>query len=245
MIWMFSGSALTKLAMVAGGMALLNGPLDNNNTWVAGNSVDAPPNAWRLSTITNANHWKQASEKSKGIVLDLEHWPFTPIRQQTNPVETYQFLYQRLSTLQGRHWIVAAPAFDLVKEMEPGYRGKIYPKFIQMRLAAGIAPNVQVYDIQAQGAENNPGLYRSMIWAIARQVHKANPKAIILAGISTNPSGQSVSVSRLMDDIKQTRYMVSGYWLTIPQANRSCPQCGRPEPQKAVNLLDHILGHRR
>jgi hypothetical protein len=83
MIWMFAGSGLTKLALAAGGVALLAGPLNNANTWVTGHSPYLPSAATRLSYTANANQVKNAYRK--GVVVDLENWPYTPRWQRDQP----------------------------------------------------------------------------------------------------------------------------------------------------------------
>jgi len=242
MIWMFAGSGITKLATAAGGIALLAGPLNNANTWVAGTSAYTPPHARHLSIISNAVRWRDAAQAHNGLVLDIERWRFTPKNQQRHPASAYRYAFQKLSSLNGKHWLVATPAFDLVKSVFPHYRGKIYTKFIQSDLAGRIAPYVDVYEIQAQGAEDAPLLYRAVVTAVAQQVHAANPAAIILGGLSANPSGHSVRVGALLQDIRETRTAVSGYWLNIPQSGAYCPLCGTARPGKVIEVLRKILG---
>lgn len=236
MIWMFAGSGLTKLALAAGGAALLSGPLDNPDTWVVGHTPYMPPAATRLFYTANARSVKVAHQK--GIVVDLERWPYTPRGQQAHPVMAYR--QASAWAMQHGHWLMAAPAMDLVRSVRPGYRDKIYPEFVRLHLAQKIATYVQVYEIQAQGAERNPALYRRFVSEIAAQVRAGNPKARILAGLSTNPDGKSVSVSVLYRDVQETRGIVSGYWLNIPQAGVACPRCGQAMPEIAVRLVDRV-----
>lgn len=238
MIWLFAGSSVTRLAAVAGGMALLSGPLNNPQTWVAGHSPDIPPKATRLTVTANAF---RIPTRTRGIVLDIENWPFTPAFQKAHPVQAYAHFYQVASK---HHWIVGTPAFDLVRSMFPDYRGRIYPAFIRLDLAGRIAPYVSVYEIQAQGAERRPRQYASLVRSIAAQVKSAHPHVIVLAGLSTNPSGQQVSVAQLRKDEQLTQSMVRGYAMNIPQSSRYCPNCGAAQPQKAVRVLNAIYPHR-
>jgi hypothetical protein len=240
MIWMFAGSAVSKLAVAAGGMALLSGSLNNADTWVSGTSVYTPAHAQHLSVVSNAQQWRRVAQGRGGVVLDLERWPFTPKVQQSHPVAAYRFFFHHLSSARSSRWIVATPAFDLVKSAFPHYQGRIYPEFIRRDLAGRIARYAQVYEIQAQGAENNPILYRTLVMDIASQVRAVNPSAIVLAGLSTNPSGRSVRVSTLLQDIRQTRHEVRGYWFNIPQSGAYCPSCGVPQTEKAVKVLEYV-----
>jgi hypothetical protein len=233
MIWMFAGSAITKLASAAGGAALLAGLLNSPNTWVSGRSPDTPPTATRLFYTSNSD--LQVGTIGRGVVVDLEAWPYTPLGQQRQLVSAYRRAAQWAK--QHGQWVVAAPATDLVHSVVPGYRGKIYPEFVRLHLAQKIAPYAQVYEIQAQEAERNPLLYRRFVRAIVDQVHKGNPQATILAGLSTNPAGGFPSLSVLYRDIQETGGMVSGYWLNIPQPGGACPRCGPSRPELAVRLL--------
>lgn len=240
MFLMMSGSALTKLALAVGGSLLLAGPLNTPHTLVVGKSVYTPKKAQTLFSYTNANDWKKASQKSVGAVLDLERWSFTPESQQAHPVQAYKYFYQHLYTQPGQHFIVAAPSLDLVKSVVPDYSGKLDPEFVQLKLAEKIAPYSNFYEIQAQALENNPKKYKNLVKEIVQQVKISNPGAVVIAGISTNPSGRNIPVLDMIKDVKETRHLVSGYWLTIPETSKSCPSCGDAQPKKAVELLKAI-----
>jgi hypothetical protein len=81
------------------------------------------------------------------VVVDLENRPYTPRWQQERPIAAYQ---KADGAKQREQWIMATPATDLVRSMDPKYRGKIYPEFVRLHLARKIAPYAQVYEIQAQ-----------------------------------------------------------------------------------------------
>jgi len=237
MIWLFAGSGLTKLALAAGGAALLSGPLNTAQTWVSGQSPYTPSAAAHLASTTNVDQLPRLP--AVGVIVDLEDWPLTPASQSQDPVGAY-----RRAAEVGRayhQWLLATPATDLVRSVDPGYRGKIYPEFVRLRLAARIAPYASVYEIQAQGLERNPTLYRSFVADVSQQVRMAHPGIAVLAGLSTNPGGHPVPASVLERDIALTKGLVSGYWLNIPQAGKACPRCGQAHPEIAVRLLDAEL----
>lgn len=233
MIWMFAGSALTRLAVAVGGLTLLQGPLDTAQTWVAGQSRYMPPKAIRLASTANVNLLHRLP--SGGVVVDLERWPMTPTEQQRHPVAAYR--KAAILATQKRQWLVGTPATDLVRSVDPAYRGKLYSEFLRLDLAGRIAPYVSVYEVQAQGLERNPARYAWFVRQVADQVHASNPRVMLLAGLSTNPGGVAVPVAVLEHDIAATKGTVAGYWLNIPQAGRSCPSCGRSQPETAIRLL--------
>lgn len=244
MIWAFTGSAITKIAAAVGGYFLLHGALNNQNTWVAGFSAYTPSHASVISYGSSlASLENSASMKNTGVMLDLERWPFTPVTEQQHPAQDYASLYKYIQYSDIGHFLVAAPAFNLVKTIEPNYTGKLYPEFLRLNLAGKIAPYVGAYIIQAQGAERNPAEYARLVDNIAHQVRMVSPSTLILAALSTNPSGASVPESTLVQDIRAVKYTVNGYWISIPSKGVACPDCAAPDPLKAVHLLtDSIMG---
>lgn len=238
MIWAFSGSAISKIAAAVGGYFLLHGALNNTDTWVAGFSAYTPAHAKVLGYGSSLKAVEQpANIQHNGVMLDIEKWSFTPAQEQQHPVQTYAAFYKYAQYATAGHWIVAAPAFNLVKSVIPTWNGPVYPEFLKMRWAGRIAKYAGVYVIQAQGAERNPARYAQLVDAVAEQVHAASPSTLVLAGLSMNPSGQAIPESVLMQDISAVRANVSGFWLAIPSKDAACPSCAQHDPEKAVRLI--------
>ena len=243
LIWLFAGSGLTRLAPFSAGRRLLHGVLNSRNTWVFGKSRVVPLNATVVCGGASVAAVIRAAKSGdcRGVVLDVEHWRFTPAAQQRDPVGAYR--RTGLALKARGDFLIATPAFDLVRALEPRYHGPMYPEFIRLKLAEKIAPYAAVYEIQAQGAEANLPLYRRTVRAIARQVHAANPHALILAGLTTSgQNGGTVNIHELYRAVAATRNLVNGYWLNIPAKGPYCPRCGKPDPQLAIALLDRIYG---
>ncbi|MBU2755256.1 hypothetical protein HFU84_08660 [Acidithiobacillus sp. CV18-2] len=243
MIWLLAGSAIKKLAAIPLGLALLHGPLNTPDTWVMGRSAYTPAHAVRLGNSTSANTLQGAlGEPVQGVVVDLERWPFTPTQDQCHPVRVMRLGAQRAQ--RSGKWLLAAPAVDLVKSIRPNYRGRLYQEFMRLGLARRMAPWISAYDIQAQGSERNPRLYASFVRQVVQQLRAANPNITILAGLSTNPTGKSVTLRILEADIALTRSVVNGYWLNVPSPGLACPRCGASRPDLAVRLLrEEMLSH--
>lgn len=234
MILLFVAASLSKISALPGGSHILEGPLNTKDTWVIGKSNAIPPKALRLYKLNSVLGLKHVPD-GNGVVLDIEDWPLTPITEKSHPIKAYR---QASEIATKKHlWIVGTPAIDLVKSINPNYRGKIYNAFVKWHLAQKIAPFVQVYEIQAQGIESNPYRYKAFVEEEVKQIRLGNPNAIILAGLSTNPSGQKVNVSTLYKDIQLTRNLVSGYWLNVPSKSIACPKCGIAKPKIALKLL--------
>lgn len=242
MILMLAGSAINKIALAVGGTALLSGFLNHSDLWVVGNVDKSYFHAKKIDYTSNADQWRKFYKKDNPVVLDIEKWKYTPIFQQNHPVMAYRHFYENLHQFNHEKWIIATPSFNVIKEMFPNYKGKLYRKFIQIDLAGKIAPYANVYEVQAQWAERNPFKYRRVVQKIAEQVHSANPSTVVFAGLSTNPSPKKIALSTLKKDIEMTQKIVSGYWLNVPSNKTYCPSCGVPQPEKAINLIHFFYG---
>jgi hypothetical protein len=99
-----------------------------------------------------------------------------------------------------------------------------------------------VLDLQAQGAEADPGLFASFVADAAAQARKANPNVKVLAGISTYPSGKTVTAAAIDQAAQAVRANVDGYWLNDPAASAACPACAGPYPQVALAALRGLGG---
>lgn len=174
----------------------------------------------------------------KAIVLDLENWAATPIAEQKNPVQFYK-LAEDIAHKNGLT-LIATPAINLVSAIEPNFTGDKYTAFEQLGLAAKIAPYVDVYEIQSQQIEANTAQFTSFVSAVSAAVRSVSPNATVLAGISTNPAGQTVTAQQVYSSVVATESIVNGYWINIPAASPSCPSCGLPQPQIADEVLQEI-----
>lgn len=236
MIWFFASSALAKLAVLPLGARLLHGPLDNPNTWVMGRSRSEPIpiHATPWTGTTNLRQIPRLLRgPDRGVVLDLERWRFTPPEQQRHPVQSYAQA-ARFAHEAGK-WIMATPALDLFRQ------SPLAERYLQSRIAERIAPYVDAYDIQAQGLERYPVRYAQFVRKVAGQLRRANPHVVILAGLSTNPSGTPVTLKALEADYRATRSVVDGYWLNIPAPGTYCPRCQPARPELAARFLAQVV----
>jgi hypothetical protein len=227
MIFAFAGSAITKLAAIPLGLALLHGPLNHSDTWVIGRSAYAPHTAQRLADAASLERMERVAEQGHGIVLDLEHWRFTPEAEQQDPALTFQMAYNW--TVRHGAWVLDAPALDLFGRP----RVTRYFQLLQQVRAPA-------FDIQAQRFERNPRQYAEFVRESVTILRRNNPGMVILAGLSTNPGGAPVTLADLLADYRATRALVSGYWLNIPSPGSYCPRCKRSDPVMAVGFLRSV-----
>jgi hypothetical protein len=207
------------------------------------------PEGWRCTptaTFTSYPAVKQALEEGqvpadvKAIIYDNESWKFTPAEEQ-HDLDRFEKLVADVIHRFGRTFI-ATPAADLVPVLSPSVqKGGRYDEYLRLGIAKSAARFADVYEIQAQGSEDNLELYTRFVKGAAAQARAANPKVLVFAGLSTNPSGKKVTAQHLYDAVQATRAFVDGYWLNIPAGGAYCPRCGEAQPQVAVELL-RLLG---
>jgi hypothetical protein len=65
---------------------------------------------------------------------------------------------------------------------------------------------------------------------------------LVLAGISTQPSGQQVTADDILRAIAATRDTVDGYWFNIPRSSEYCPRCTDFRPEIAIEVLRRLAG---
>jgi len=246
--WIVNQSAVSLL----GGAGLSQGQLQilfgNDRTYLIRGLTQtaAAPVSGALRTVSFTSY--QAMERqfagpglpagTRAVLYDNEDWSFTPVDEQRDPAK-----YEELaaSLVHAHHLLfITAPAVDLTDVLAPG-QSDHYATYLRLGLAASAARYADVIDIQAQGSEISLNTFTSFVKAAAAQARSANRHVTVLAGLSTNPSGQHVTSGQLIAAYNAARTDVDGYWLNIPSGGPYCPKCGTPQPQVAVPLLRMLL----
>jgi hypothetical protein len=244
--WLIAASAVSKLDAIAGPAVVaryLDGP---QTTIITGRNIPASLAGWGVNFALDARSLQEIrlgvagtlSPRISMILYDPEHWSFTPLAQQL-AVGPATSMAASIVHGAGRKLIVA-PATNLAQVNAPGE--STANAFIHTNDLEKVASNADWVEIQAQGLERNPGRYAAYINEALSQIRLANPNAVVYAGLSTNPSGPSVSAAELIEDVRLTSSAVSGYWLNIPSPGTACPRCGQPQPQIAIDLLQSLAG---
>ncbi len=175
--------------------------------------------------------------RAHAIIYDPEAWTFTPAGQQRDPVHA---IARAAAVAHAAGAIlIATPAVDLMRVLHPNERR--YEAFLQAGIIGGAARYADVVELQAQGGEANVRTFAAFVRAAARQTRAANPRVIVLAGISTNPSGLRVTARQLAAAAVSVRDVVDGFWLNVPSGGPHCPRCGVPHPQVAAQLLHDFI----
>lgn len=175
----------------------------------------------------------------KGILYDYEKWRFTPAEEQQNPA---RYLKQAADLVHAHGLLfLTAPAVDLVPVLAPeSDRKRQDDTYLRLGLAADAARYADVFDVQSQRFERDAERYAKFVREAAAQARQANPKVLVLAGVSTQPSGQDVTADDILRAIDATRDFVDGYWLNIPEPSEYSPAVTEFRPDVAVEVLRQL-----
>ncbi len=169
----------------------------------------------------------------KFVLYDNEMWPATPPGQQQQPFD-YEAQADALAHQHGLG-LIFTPAANLSMVLSPVYSNATkFPGYTSLGIASQAAPHTDVLEIQAQQDEGNSG-FTAFVSSAASQAQAANPRALIMAGLTTAAPHQVVTPQLLLSDYDATRPLVSGYWLNIPGG------AGGPrDPEVAVGFLQSL-----
>jgi hypothetical protein len=244
---------------------LLNGPgvaaiaadtkasrfLENAQPFVMRRDVAAAPPIWNpipiasffsFGAIRDSLETRSLGAGLRGVMYDYEKWRFTPYEEQRNPAG-YVKQAADLVHAQGLLFLTA-PAVNLVTVIAPSAdRNRLYESYLQLGIAADAARYADVFDIQAQRFELNSEIYARFVREAATQARQANPKVVVLAGISTQPIGQQVTADDILRAIAATRDLVDGYWFNIPQPSAYNPSATEFRPDIAIDVLRRLADH--
>jgi hypothetical protein len=224
--WMISISATHHLDGVDPTGALSRSFFENPGNFVMNGKYGSKgfPAGWKCApTDTFASYAALQEAFAKGevpaevkaVIYDNESWKFTPAEEQ-HDLDRFEKLAAEAVHRAGRMFI-ATPAADLVPVLSPSVqKGGRYDEYLKLGIARSAARYADVYEIQAQGSEDNLELYARFVRGAAAQAREANAKVLVFAGLSTNPSGKKVTAEQLYEAVQATRGVLDGYWLNIP-----------------------------
>jgi hypothetical protein len=175
-----------------------------------------------------ANH--HIAPDTRAVVYDNERSTGTPAAELEDPVRYCQMTAELLHR-NGLEYI-ASPGFDLSGPRPAN--GDWFQQFAQAGLmkCAVYADYLDIQDQLQQGTIT----YARDARAAARLLHQINPRAKLLMGLSTSPSGQLDTANRLWRAYQDTSQFVNGYWLNVPH-NVS----GHSRPSVAIQFLQTLV----
>ncbi len=199
--------------------------------------------SYAVMRITFATH--SLYPGTRAILYDNEDWSRTPATESALPIQ----YAAKAEALVHRHGLtfIFTPATDLANINAGGAPGGVatFQRYLFRGLAEGGAKVSDVFEIQAQQAEATPE-FEPFTMTAAAQARAANPHAVVLAGIGTNPVGRPVTTRELLTAYRLSRAVVDGYWFNMPQGGSACPSCETGQPYVAASFfraLARILGH--
>jgi hypothetical protein len=171
---------------------------------------------------------------TKAVVYDNERSTGTPAAELADPVLYCQLTAQLLH--QNGLEYIASPGFDLSGPRPAN--GEWFQQFVQAGLmnCARYADYLDIQDQLMQGT----AIYSQDAHDAATLLHHINPRAKLLMGLSTSPSGQLATSGRLWRAYRDTKRSVNGYWLNVPH-NVS----GNSRPSVALQFLQKMITQAR
>ncbi|HEV7207120.1 MAG TPA: hypothetical protein VGN54_00105 [Mycobacteriales bacterium] len=169
------------------------------------------------------------------VLYDPERWAFTPRAEQVAPFAAVR----QAAAAAHAHGLqlIVSPALDLMGVAGPG-GGPYWRGYLAAGLAAGVAlAGADVVEVQAQSLEANPAAYAALVTAAAAQARAARPGVLVLAGLSTGPTGVRVVPRTLPDAVRAVSGVVDGFWLNVPGPGAKCPRCSAPSIALALTAF--------
>jgi hypothetical protein len=245
--WMFhSGPGVVAIAANAEASRLL----DNTRPFVIKhNEAFVPPPSWNAIPIATFQSFRALNDAFKrgelvpgvkGVLYDYEKWSFTPVDEQRNPAG---YVKEAADLVHAHNLLfLTSPAVNLVAMMAPDGRSEPHETYLRLGIAADAARHADVVVIQAQRWERSTEVYTNFVRRAAAQARQANPKVMVLAGISTNPMGQRVTADDIIRAITATRDIVDGYWSNIPTRSAYSPAVNDYRPDIAIEVIRRLAG---
>lgn len=241
--WIISSEAINELKSVNVSDNLLNTAFNNGSTYFTGKDSSALPNAIPTETFTSFAAMQSAfnshtvASTVQAILYDSEDWQFTPSNEQQDPVG-YAKQAAQLAHDHGMK-LIFTPATDLLSVLKPEVTSDKYDAFLALNILGQSAKYVDAIDVQAQGSQGTSN-YVTFLQQAAAQIKAANSSVEIFGGMSSEPSGKTVSAADLLSDYNATKQYVEGYWMNIPVNSSYCPNCKSGNPDVALSFLQDI-----
>jgi hypothetical protein len=222
-----AGASPTLLGFVDQPYNLVSAPMDKPKPLI---------NATRIQVFNSYAGIAQAltdhriAADTRAVVYDNERSTGTPVNELADPVRYCQMTAQLLH-LNGLEYI-ASPGFDLSGPRPAN--GEWFQQFVRAGLmnCARYADYLDIQDQLVQGTST----YARDAQAAVTLLHQINPRAKLLMGLSTSPSGRLATAGQLWRAYQDTSRFVNGYWLNVPH-NVS----GHSRPSVALQFLQRML----
>lgn len=241
--WVITTGSLPRLEAAGLPGPVLDADFDNPDTLLLGRGRldDFLPHASPVMIFTSeislvdALKAGQVPSAVTWVLLDLEHWPLTPAGEQADPISALRTAIA-VAHSHGKK-VLFTPAVDLLSALAPRTSAAARFTTFEHLVARPGAAIADGFEVQSQQTEGTPNAATFVSEAIAT-ARSANPRAPVLAGLSTNPDGRRVTAADLLAVYRAARSAgATGFWLNIPETSSECPRCGSPQTAVAVAFL--------
>lgn len=240
--WLFGSSQNAKV--IAEDPQASN-DLNGSSPFVEYSPTWSPPASWDansfayFTSITTLSPGLETDKDCKYVMYDDENWQFTPVGEQHNPAECIKIAAGMVH--QAGMKFISAPGIDIATSVDPNAES-MFNEYLKLDIPGDAARYADVFVIQAQRLETNVVDYTKFVEQAVHEAQEANPDIKILAGLTTQVNGVTITPSKILEDIDATRAYVSGYWFNIPTPGSAyAPSCTAFTPQIAISVL-HALG---
>ena len=159
------------------------------------------------------------SPDAGALIYDNESWSWTPGAESQDPVAAYAQASQLVHIFNAKCrpgnpvLFIGTPASDLGLTADAGDE---FHGFIALGYAGGIAPSVDILEIQSQGVENDSSEFLWYLNSAAAQARAANPQVRLMAGLALHPQRlPSCEPSIIIADVQASFGLYEGYWLNV------------------------------
>jgi hypothetical protein len=148
-------------------------------------------------------------------MYDPERWRHTPEDEQRDPAAAIRRFVARCRELGYVSMVTPYPRLVTVRDAR--FRARPGEREEDAYVRSGLTSDAAAADIcetQAQRLEDRPGEYRAFVAATAAQARRANPRVVLLSGLSTSP-GYTASAEMLLEAFRAVRDVVDGHYLSL------------------------------
>ncbi len=171
----------------------------------------------------------------QAVAYDPERWRLTPSTEQRSPA-AYMQLFGALARAHGLR-VIETPARDLMEvgaaacHAAPGER--LTHAYLRCGLPAEAARDSDIIEVQSQVVEFSLRRFGNLLAAAGAQARAANPRVIVLAGVSTRPPSGAATFGSMVADARSAARRGCGLWVNVFSQH--------PHQRRVAGLFFHWL----
>jgi hypothetical protein len=154
-------------------------------------------------------------QEVRTVMYDPESWSSTPIWERRHPTVAMRLFSQAAHAAGYR--VVLTPHPGLVEvggaDCTRRHGESMAAAYLRCGIVGTAARWADVVEIQAQYLESDPAAYRGLVGAAAEQARAANPRVVVLSGLSTRFASDPQVLLDAWDSVSD---IVDGHYLSVP-----------------------------